>query len=402
MPFIHRQIEAEILSSLEQFPALALCGPRQSGKSTVLQHLLSKKYKYITFDDLAERERCKSDPKLFLSETGDYVILDEIQYVPEILSYIKIAIDRQRQRRGRFIVTGSQQFQLIKNLGDTLAGRICLLNLLPLSRAEISSFKTSPANTAAFAAACLRGSHPELIAYPKLDHDKWYSAYLRTYIERDVQGLHGVGSLLDFQKFMRLLAGRCAQPLNLSVIANDLGVAVSTIKNWVSILVASQVVFLLPPYYKNFGKRVTKNPKVYFTDCGLVTYLTGTKSRELVLYGPLAGPLFENYCIQELLKSYYAAGILPEISYYRAHQGLEIDLLIRANGKIVPFEIKLSKTPNKNMLQNIEKARKLSGEFDPKNGGIISLGDDTYKITQSDKVYSLPEFLKTAIKIEKQ
>lgn len=399
MEYISRQIEKTLLDLTLQFPAVAVCGPRQTGKSTLLKKILGSRYTYATFDDPVLRERAKTDPRLFLSELGSRVILDEIQYVPEILSYLKIAIDNQRQKNGQFILTGSQQFQLIKNLGDSLAGRIALLNLLPFNRKEIvSARKTkSLSHKASFLNACLTGSYPEPVVKIKINVDEWYSGYIQTYLERDVRGTYGVGSLLDFQRFLRLLAGRCSQILNLSGFANELGVAVSTIKNWLSILVAGQIVFLLPPYFNNFGKRVVKNPKVYFSDCGLATYLTGLRTKDAILYGPLAGPLFENYVVQETLKTFYAAGRRPDIYYYRTHKGLEIDLAIHANGKITPFEIKMTKSPGPGMAQNILKAAALSNDFDLQKAGLITLGDESYKLSKNIKIYSLSDFLEQII-----
>lgn len=383
MKYIHRALEAELLSALKQFPAVAITGPRQSGKSTLLRQILGEKYQYITFDDLSMRERCQRDPKLFLDGLENKVIFDEIQYVPELLSYLKIAIDNDRDKNGRFIVTGSQQFNLIKNLSDTLAGRICLLNLLPLGLQEAEL---------PFIKACLTGSFPELLAKRKLNLNNWYSSYVQTYLERDVRGLYGVGSLLDFQNFMRLLAGRCSQLLSLTILSNDLGVAVSTVKNWLSILVASQLVFLLPPYYKNFGKRVVKSPKVYFTDCGLACYLVGLNTKDLIYYGPLAGALFENYIIQETLKKYYSDGRRPEIYYYRTHKGLEVDLLISLGGKLVPFEIKMAKTPNRGMVNNLDKLREISGEVEANKGGLISLSAQSFQLTRASRSYTIKDF----------
>jgi predicted AAA+ superfamily ATPase len=397
MRYIHRDIETTLKEAIKQFPAVAVTGPRQSGKSTLLQETLGREYKYVTFDDLAVRDRCRSDPKLFLSELDGKVILDEIQYVPELLSYVKIAIDKNRKRNGQFVITGSQQFNLIKNLGDTLAGRIALLTLLPFSCAEIRSkvkSKKGGSTKTLFVKACLKGSFPEIIVKPKMNLNQWYSSYIQTYLERDVRGLYGVAGLFDFQRFMKLLAGRCAQELNLSGLSNDLGVAVSTVKNWISILAASQIIFLLQPYYKNFGKRVVKSPKVYFTDCGLVAYLTGLKTRDLILFGPLSGPLFENYVVQESIKTLFAAGRQPEIYFYRTHKGLEADLIVPAGPKIIPFEIKTTKTPRPAMAQNIKKISDISSAVETRGAGIISLNEETFQLTKAAKVYKLPDYLK--------
>lgn len=395
MRYIHRKIEKKLLSAVKQFSAIALTGPRQSGKSTLLQNVLGKKYKYITFDDPLIRERCLGDPKLFLEELGEKLILDEIQYVPDLLSYLKIAIDKKRHKRGQYILTGSQQFHLIRNLGDTLAGRVCLLTLLPFNIQEIASARRNKKmlpTKESFLQSCLSGSFPELMVKPRLNVENWYASYIQTYLERDVRGIYGVGSLLDFQRFMKLLAGRCAQILNLSSFASDLGVAVSTIKTWLSILSANQIIYLLPPYYKNFGKRIIKSPKVYFTDCGLVAYFLGLRTRELLLYGPLAGALFENYIIQETLKIFYNKGQQPELYYYRTHKGAEIDLLIPQNSKIIPFEIKMTDSLSKEMVANIMKVTNISPDFRKTPAGLVSLSKEAYRISQSVRIYNLTDF----------
>lgn len=401
MKYLPREIEPALKRALRQFPAVAVCGPRQSGKSTLLKEALGKKYKYITFDNLSIRDRCKNDPELFLKEAGEYIILDEIQYVPELLSYLKIVIDEKRQNNGRFVITGSQQFQLIKNIGDTLAGRIRIFSLLPFSQTEKPAKQSLKEPSKIYLDACLSGSYPELVIKPRLDREGWYSSYIQTYLERDVRGIYGVGNLLDFQKFMRLLAGRCSQILNLTDLSNELGVSINTIKNWLSILVACQIIYLLPPYFKNFGKRVVKNPKIYFSDSGLVAHLVNLKNKELILYSSLSGALFENYIVQETLKCAYSIGRLPELYYYRTHKGLEVDLLIAFNGKFVPFEIKMNANPKIAMAENIEKLRKISNDINHKSGGIICLSNETYKIKPSLSVYSLNAYLETAKKLLK-
>ncbi len=295
--YITRQIEPRIKKYASQFPAVLLTGPRQSGKSTTLKKIFGRTHKIISFDDPLLRERSLTDPHLFLENLPDRVVFDEIQYAPQILSYLKINIDRRRQERGIYILTGSQQFSLMKGLTETLAGRVGVLTLLPFNYQEIQTVqrKSEPL----FINACLRGSFPEIVAHPKIDASAWYSSYLTTYLERDIRSIYNIGSLREFQRFMQLLASRCSQILNLSNLANDLGVAVNTVKNWISVLEASQIIYLLSPYYQNMGKRISRNPKVYFLDCGLVCYLTGIATKGHLLNGPMAGALFENYCIRK-------------------------------------------------------------------------------------------------------
>ena len=402
MKYIHRKIEEVLLSAVKRFPAVAVTGPRQSGKSTLLKQVLGDKYEYVTFDDPLVRERCIRDPKLFLSGIGKRVILDEIQYVPQLLSYIKIAIDEKRHVNGRFVITGSQQFQLMKNLGDSLAGRIRLLTLLPFGANEYSAAGKAAENTKkAFLGACLRGSFPEPAIKKSIKPENWYAGYIQTYLERDVRGIYGIGSILDFQRFMALIAARCSQILNLSSLAGDLGVAVSTVKTWLSVLSASQIVYILPPYFKNYGKRIIKSPKVYFTDCGLVAYLTGLKTDEMIMKGPLAGSLFENYVIQETLKMIFNVGQKVELYYFRTHKGIEVDLLIPDGTRIVPYEIKLTGTPKLEMAKTLSGLGKISEDFDVNRSGLICLSESTYKITRSTTVYNFMDYMSSLSKIMK-
>lgn len=396
--YIHREIEDVLKSAVRQFPAVALTGPRQSGKSTLLKKIFAKTYQYVSFDEPLMRQKAISDPKLFLDNLTEFVIFDEIQYVPEILSYLKIIIDNARRRRGRFILTGSQQFNLMKNLGDTLAGRIALLTLLPFSRREKVSIaplsKKLAGTQQAFIDACLRGSFPEISVRPKVDFETWYGGYLQTYLERDIRGIYTIGNLREFQRFLQLLATRCSQFLNLSSISQDLGISVNTIKKWVSLLEASQIIYLLNPYFRNLGKRITKTPKVYFLDCGLVCYLTGIRDAKHLLNGPMAGAVFENYLIQETIKCYFNRGRRPTIFYLRTHNEMEIDLIIEKNMQIVPVEIKLSKSPNVNMAKPIERFKKVFSKLDILPGKIVCLSDEEGFLTKYVSLQPLDNYLK--------
>jgi len=394
--YIHREIEPALKNMARQFPAVALTGPRQSGKSTLLKKMFGKGHQFVSFDGPLVRQKAVSDPKLFLDSIKEPVIFDEIQYVPEILSYIKILIDKKRQKRGRFIFTGSQQFNLIKNLGDSLAGRIGILNLLPFSKAEKKTAFSSKSTFSQkyFIDACLRGSFPEPSVYPGIDSHAWYSSYIQTYLERDVRSVYEIGNLRKFQRFLQLLATRCSQVLNLSSLASDLGISVNTAKRWTSVLEASQLIYLLAPYYRNLGKRITKASKVYFLDCGLVCYLTGIKDSDYLLNGPMAGPLFENYVIQETVKSFFNQGQRPDIFYLRTHNEVEVDLIIERNMRIYPFEIKLTKTPNVSMAGHMQRFKNIFSKFDIMPARILCLSENDEILARGVSVTSLDSYMK--------
>lgn len=394
MKYIHRQIETKVKQLLQSFPSLAITGPRQSGKSTLLINTL-REYKYITLDDPLTRDRAISDPQFFLDSIGEKTIIDEIQYAPSILSYIKMKIDRNRDKKGVYIFTGSQQFTMIKDLGDSLAGRIALLDLLPFSVIEKKESVKLKTTLDYFVHAALTGSYPELVVDTSIDVYSWYGSYLQTYLERDIRSIYHIGNLRDFHRFMQILAGRCAQVLNLSEFAKDLGVSVPTIKNWLSVLEASRIVYLLPPYYNNLGKRITKSPKIYFSDIGIVCYLTGIRDKAHLLQGPMSGALFENFCIQEAVKVFFNKGQCPRLYYLRMGNNLEIDLLIEGEAQsLIPVEIKLSKTPSIGMGSNISRFRNLFSAFDIRKGFIVSLTEQTVPLSKELTAITFDDYMK--------
>jgi len=394
MKYIHRHIESTVKKLITSFPSLAITGPRQSGKSTLLIHTLPN-YHYVTLDDPLTREQALSDPLFLLDSMGDRAIIDEIQLAPQLLSHVKIKIDSNRKKKGRFVFTGSQQFTMIKNLGDSLAGRIVLLDLLPFSVAEKKTALSLPGTLECFIHACLRGSYPEPVIDNSIDIAAWYGSYVQTYLERDIRSLYNIGNLRDFQRFLQLIAGRCAQILNLSSFAKELGVSVPTLKNWLSILEASRIVYLLPPYYNNMGKRVTKAPKLYFLDCGLVCYLTGIKDKDHLIKGPMSGALFENFCIQETVKHFFNKGERAPLYYLRTNNGLEIDLLIeRAFNAFIAVEIKLQKTPHVSMGSNIIRFKKIFSDFAVTEGIIVSLADKSLSLHTDVSALPFDEYLK--------
>lgn len=394
MTYIPRDIEARLMRLLTSSPCVAVTGPRQAGKSTLLRHCLPD-YAYVTLDDPFYREQAHSDPLLLLDSLGERAIIDEIQLAPQLLSYVKIRVDSRRGVKGQYLFTGSQQFGLIRNLSESLAGRIALLELLPMSVAEKRRHLTLADGVSLFHHAALTGSYPELVADDAVDLPSWYASYLQTYLERDIRNIYNIGDLRDFQRFVRLLAARCSQQLNMSDFSRDLGVSVPTVKSWLSILEASRVIYLLPPYYANLGKRIVKAPKVYFIDIGLACALAGVQNETHLFNGPMAGALFENFCIQETIKLFLAKGVQPPLYYLRTGSGLEVDLLIEPSaGLLLPVEIKLSKTPAPKQARTLTTFRESFAGLNPAPGLLLSLADESRPLTREVTAVTLDEYLK--------
>lgn len=391
--YIQRTIETLLPGILAAFPCLAVTGPRQSGKSTLLRHALPE-YRYVTLDDPAVLQQAHSDPVYFLDSLGERCIIDEIQLAPGILSYVKMRVDEDRSRNGRFVFTGSQQFGMIRNLGDSLAGRIALLDLLPFAVGEMYQTAAVTGGLELFVTSSLSGAYPQLATTPQIDRRLWYSSYIQTYLERDIRSLYDIGSLREFQRFMQLLAVRCSHMLNMSTFATDLGVSVTTIKRWLSVLEAGRIIFILPPHFNNLGKRITKMPKVYFLDTGLACHLAGVRDREQLLEGPMAGALFENFCLQETVKSFANRGEQPRISYLRTNNGLEVDLIIEGqNLRALPVEIKLSRTPTSFLASGLTRYASLFAENEPEDGLLLCLADGERPVSRGVTAIGVENYL---------
>jgi predicted AAA+ superfamily ATPase len=345
MNYQHRIIEPVIQEYLKIFPVLGLTGPRQSGKSTLLQNLLPD-YQYVTFDDYRQINLFQQDPIRFLELYPNNTIFDEVQKVPELFNFIKMAVDKHRHLKGRYILTGSSQFTLLKNISESLAGRIGLLTLLPFQSAEIPNTLRQP--------SIYSGAYPELVERSYQYSQEWYASYIETYIHKDIAQLGGVGDLRDFRHLINLLAANTSQILNMSRFANDIGVDVKTIQRWLSILEASYIIFLLPPFYDNLGKRIVKSPKIYFYDTGIVSFLTGIETQKMFEQGPLSGAIFENYVISEILKREKHQNTNAELYYYRTSNGQEVDLIIDRKAHREWIEIKSSKTFHPRMMKTLE------------------------------------------------
>lgn len=352
----HRDIE-ETLKRLAKFPVVALLGPRQAGKTTLVQQLF-KKHHFISFEDPIIREFALTDPRKFLQqyENPYGIILDEFQYVPQILSYIQLEADA-KNRPGYFVITGSQNFLMNQAITQSLAGRVAIVTLLPLSLHELASNNLLPnrADQTLF-----QGGYPRIYAQ-SINPTDLYPAYIQTYIERDVRQLINVGDLRTFQKFLSLCAGRVGQLLNLSDIATNCSISVPTASDWLSLLEASYVLFLLPPYFNNFNKRLTRTAKLYFYDTGLACNLLGITSPDILAFSPFRGALFENFIISDLSKQFFNRGQRPPLYFWRDQNGrIEVDCVINAGTKLIPIEIKASQTISMDFFKQLSAWNELS------------------------------------------
>lgn len=369
--YIKRTSEDVIKKLSKQFKVVLVTGARQVGKSTLLKHC-DENRNYVSLDDLSERELAINEPKLFLETHKAPLIIDEIQYAPELLSYIKLIVDKS-DKKGQYWLTGSQQFHLMKNVSESLAGRVGILDLMGLSLAELSQTpnnepffpdleyieerreKHKNYSTSDIFKIIYNGSFPALNNQDEFqDRNAFYSAYIRTYIERDIRDLSSISNEMKFLNFIRVVAARTGQVLKYSELANAVDISEPTAKTWLSVLVSSNIVYLLEPYYRNITKRMTKMPKIYFLDTGLCSYLTGWSSPEVIEKGAMNGAFFETFVVSEILKSYRHNGERPLIYWYRDTQQKEIDLLIERDGKLHPIEIKLTSNPNKSMLKHFK------------------------------------------------
>lgn len=381
--YIPRDIEPALRAAAKQFSSILIAGPRQSGKTSLSMRLFSKTHKYVTFDDVKIRRLAINDPELFLEKFQPPLIIDEIQYAPQILPYIKMAIDRDRNSSGKFILTGSQQFALMQNVTESLAGRVGMLTLLPMSRAERVRGKT-PEKVAAreLGREWIRGGFPELVAKPGISTGAWYSSYLQTYLERDVRSIRQVGDLGRYMEFVSALAARNAGLLKLAELSRDLGVALNTIKAWVSVLEASFQIFVIRPYYRNLGKRLVKNPKAYFAETGLLCHLQGIEDPEFAVSGPAAGHLLETAVLSEIIKGFFNRGELPKIYFWRTSAGDEVDFIFERKGRLIPVEVKLTKTPNAGLAKGVDAFCALFGGQSPK-GYVVCLADERFPLSRS-------------------
>lgn len=368
-----RQLSYTLQRLATGFPIVTVTGPRQSGKTTLVRNLFADK-PYISLEDPIEREFAQEDPKGFLARFEGGAIFDEAQRWPNLFSYLQGIVDNNRQA-GRFILTGSQQFGLLAGVSQSLAGRAGVTQLLPLAGTEIPSVASGEI---ALNSLLLKGSYPALHTQAVTPQD-WFASYVATYLERDVRQVINVQDLSTFQRFLRLCAGRVGQLLNVTALASEAGITQATAKSWLSVLESSGLVFLLPPYHRNFGKRLVKTPKLYFIDTGVVCWLLGIRNESVLTLHPLRGELFENWVVGEFLKARYNAGLPADLYFWRDNNGVEADIVFEVGTQLQVVEVKSGQTVTTDYI----KAGQRSGAFADKTAltdtpWLVYGGEDNY------------------------
>ena len=393
--YIERTIENVIKRTSDTFPVVLVIGPRQVGKTTVFKNCKSIfERRYVSLDDLDNRMLAKEDPKLFLEKYSYPLLIDEVQYAPELFPYIKMNVDNEN-KNGMYWLTGSQQFSLMKNISESLAGRVGILNLQGFSQREkynlpvsipflptnnyIKQQKNFEINIHELYNIIWKGSFPRIFSNPNIDWYTFYYSYIQTYIERDIREMVAVDEIL-FLKFITILASRTGQELNYASIANDINISQPTVKTWISLLKMSGIIYLLQPYYSNLSNRLIKTPKLYFLDTGLVAYLTKYTTPDILENGAINGAILETYVVSEILKSYWHNGLQPNVYFYRDKEKREIDLIIEENDKLYPIEIKRKSNPDKNDIKNFDVLKKFNKEIG--EGAVICLSNDELPITR--------------------
>lgn len=402
--YITRHMEKPVMELNEQNPVLLLTGPRQVGKTTMLEHLIEvegKGRKKVSLDDLTLRELAKTDPKMFFQLYQPPLLIDEVQYAPELFPYIKIMVD-ERHQPGDFWLTGSQLFKMMEGVQESLAGRVALLHLSPLSQSEIMKRPPEPPfslelpllserqngrqmlNTPEVFQRIHQGGMPALVTGTYSNASIFYSSYIDTYMERDVRRLSNDIDSLKFLRFLRSVAARTSQQVNYKGIADDAEIDQTTAKNWLHVLEALGIIFLLEPYSNNVLKRTVSTPKLYFYDSGIVCYLTRWSSPETAMEGAMSGALLENYTVAEIIKTYQNAGQEPFLYYYRDKDAREIDLILERDGKLFPIEIKKMASPPKKLTKVFDLIDK--SPLQRGTGAILCMADQLGAFDQNNLI----------------
>lgn len=394
---INRFIKKQIIEASKTFKVILLTGPRQVGKTTLLKELSKNNRSYVTLDDIDNRILAQRDPKLFLAQIDYPVLIDEVQYAPELFSYIKIKVDEDKIP-GQFWLTGSQQFAMMKNISDSLAGRVAIFDMLGISNSEeeknsnqyflptLENIKKRQRQNKILSVNEIfnkiwRGSFPDVVVEQGKNWERYYSSYLTSYVEKDVRDYLKINDLVAFRKFLQIAASRTSQTLNYSSMANDVGVSVSSIQTWVNILIATGHVTLIQPYFNNHAKRAIKSPKLHFLDTGLCCYLTGWLNPSTLQKGAMSGALVESYVTSEIIKSYINNGKKPPLYYYRDKEKNEVDLVIEDSGVIYPVEIKKAAAINNLNFKGFDFLKSLKK---PLGQGLVLCFSDKLKMIDSE------------------
>ena len=368
----NRQLTAYIQGLAKKYPVITLLGPRQSGKTTLVKAAFPNK-PYVNMEDAENRALATLDPKSFMKTYADGAILDEIQRTPHLLSYIQVCVD-EADRKDMFILTGSHQATLHSAVSQSLAGRTALLRLLPLSLQELRNANfVNPVEE-----IILKGGYPRIYK-ENLPISNAYSSYFQTYVERDVRQILQIKDIIQFERFIKLIASRIGQLVNYASLASDVGVSAVTIKEWIAVLEATYILVHLEPYFENFGKRLIKSPKLYFADTGLACYLLGIDTVEQLVKDQLYGNLFENWVVMELFKSRFNCAADPRLYFYRDVSGKEVDLLFQQGSQLLPIEIKSSKTFSPSFLEGLQYFHKQAPQR-AKGGALIYAGSQTQNL----------------------
>jgi len=394
MTYIDRSLEPVVRRAAREFPAVVLAGPRQSGKTTLLRHLFRETHRYVSLEPPDVRAAAMEDPRSFLEMNPPPVILDEVQCAPGLIPFIKERIGKGGGKTGQYLLTGYRNLPFSEKIIGSLRGRATMLRLLPLSYREI--VKTPYANFPWEKGArpgrhdyifrdlwesFLKGGYPEIAANPKRDIARWHAGYVQSYLDRDLRSLRQIGDLAQFHGFLRALAARSAKLLHLTDLARDIGLAVNTVRAWISVLEATGQIFILRPYFRNVGKRLVKTPKVYFADAGTLCYLVGLKDADHAMSGPMGSAIFETAVVGEIRRRLSGRGERPHLYFWRTSTGVEVDLIVETAGKLIPIEIKMSATPDRLMARNIVSFRKdLYGKAE--KGYVVHPGDVTFPLVR--------------------
>jgi len=354
--YVKRLLSYTLKKAINQFPAVLVSGPRQAGKTTFLKNELSDQFRYISFDDPVERSFAQTDPNGFLKNLNNFpVILDEIQYVPNLLQSIKLDIENRPDCNGRWLITGSQQLQMLQRASETLAGKIAFLELYPLGIREIDNWDSKPLENIIW-----EGGYPDLTLQPE-KRELWLRSYMQSYVERYVRQLQNIRDLRPFEQFVAMACARHGKEFNSARFSRETGISLPTAKTWANILEASYLAYFLPPYFDSMGKRTIKSPKLYMADPAIACYLTRQPSSSAAISGSMSQVLFEGLVVMETVKAFTNRGMKPAAWYWRSHDGLEINLLIQLQGKLIPIEIKPTATPTATNLEALVRFRRLAG-----------------------------------------